>query len=614
MVLHKLSASVSGKTFPLISNGWRTRTLGHMLTLALALGLTLPVSMTAQAEMRHERFAVGHILVKPRSRVADAEFTASVARHGGRDHNQDSGRVHIQSLARRPHIVDVTPGQEEVTVQAMALDPTVEYAEVDRVVQPEAINPNDIYYAYAWHLSKIGTPEAWNAANGSGVTVAILDSGVDPAHPDLIGNLVPGWNLVDNNSNTSDVYGHGTMVAGVVGALSNNGIGVTSIAPNTSLMPVRVAMTSGSAYISTIANGIIYAADHGAQIANASFATLTGSPTIQNAANYMRSKGGLVVVAAGNYGVLDSTPNNSSVISVSATNNNDSLTSWSSYGPYVDVSAPGEGIWTTTNGGGYSAVSGTSFSSPATCAVLALMKSANNSLSIAQLESILKSTAVDLGTPGYDQYFGYGRINAEAAVAAAVAAGGTSTIIDSQAPAVSITTPTSGTVSATVTVSVAASDNVGVTRVDLYAGSTLIGSASTAPYTFSWNTKTTANASINLAAYAYDKAGNKGTSSSVAVTANNVVADTTAPSVTILNPVANSKVTGTVAVKLSASDNVGIASLTLYIDGVLRSKTNTGSLSFSWNTNTVSRGTHIIRAVAKDAAGNTTAKHISVSK
>jgi len=547
-----------------------------LLLLLLTLGLTLPLN--AQAGPRHERFAAGHILVTPHRSVDEAQFTTLAARHGG--------KAHKRVRATRLQIVDVAPGQEQATVQALSQDPQVESAEVDRLVDPEVTTANDTYFSSAWHLAKMGTPIAWDTTKGAGVTVAILDSGVDGTHPDLAGKLVPGWNLVDNNSNTSDVYGHGTMVAGVVSAASNNGLGVTSIAWDASLMPVRVALTSGSAYISTIANGIIYAADHGAQIANASFATLTGSPTIQSAANYMRSKGGLVVVAAGNYGVLDSTLNTDAVISVSATSSSDALTSWSSYGPYVDVSAPGAGIWTTTNGGGYSAVSGTSFSSPATCAVLALMKSANPTLSNVTLEALLKSTAVDLGTPGYDQYYGYGRINADNAVTAAASF---SVVVDTQEPTVSISSPTGGTVSSTLTVNVAASDNIGVTRVDLYNGATLIASSSTAPYSINWNTKTAADGAVTLTAFAYDKAGNKGSSSNVSVTVRNT-ADSTAPTVSIASPTRGT-VTGTVTVSVTANDNFGVTQVDLYVGTTLIGSRNTTPYTFTWDTRSVANGT-----------------------
>lgn len=582
--LHTLASTQHRSAMPRM-----TRCAGALLTLLLTVSVSLP--MSTQAGPRHERFAAGRILVTPRSTVDDAQFATLATRHGGKDRSRVK--------ATRLHIVEVPAGQEEATVQALALDPMVESAEVDRLVDPEVTTANDTYFSSAWHLTKIGATTAWDSAKGAGVTVAILDSGVDSTHPDFAGKLVTGWNLVDNNSNTSDVYGHGTMVAGVVGALSNNGVGVTSIAWDTSIMPVRVALTSGSAYISTIASGITYAADHGAQIANASFATLTGSATIQNAANYMRGKGGIVVVAAGNYGVLDSTANTDAVISVSATNSSDAMTSWSSFGPYVDVSAPGESIMTTTNGGGYAAVSGTSFSSPATCAVLALMKSANPTLSNVILESLLKSSAVDLGTVGTDQYFGAGRINAAAAVAAAVSYTAST---DTQAPTVSITSPTGGTVSSSVTVTITASDNVGVDHVELYNGATLIASSTTAPYTFTWDTKTVADGAATLTAYAYDTKGNKGTSAGVTVTVSNAV-DSTAPAVSILSPTAGT-VAGSVTVSVSASDAVGVTQVDLYLGTTLIGSRNTTPYTFTWNTTSVANGSQTLTAYAKDLAGN----------
>ncbi len=192
-------------------------------------------------------------------------------------------------------------------------------------------------------------------------------------------------------------------------------------------------------------------------------------------------------------------------------------------------------------------MSGTSFSSPATCAVLALMKSANPTLSNVTLEALLKSTAVDLGTPGNDQYYGYGRINADAAVTAAASF---NVVADTQAPTVSISSPTGGTVSSTLTVNVAASDNIGVTRVDLYNGAKLIASSSTAPYSINWDTKTAADGAVTLTAFAYDKAGNKGSSANVSVTVRNTV-DSTTPTVSILSPTSGT-VTGTVTVNVSA--------------------------------------------------------------
>ncbi len=246
--------------------------------------------------------------------------------------------------------------------------------------------PNDPYYGSEWHLQTTDAPSAWNLSFGTKITVAILDSGVDATHPDFQGQLVPGWNFFDYTSNTADVYGHGTKVAGVVGAIGNNSVGVAGIAWGGKIMPVRVTHTSGVETLSAIANGLSYAVDHGARVANLS---LQSSLSTQTAAQYFMSKGGVVVNSAGNYGVLDTTPASSALVSVSATDSTDSLASWSSFGPYVDVSAPGVGVWTTTMGGGDAAVFGTSFSSPLTAGVVALMLAANPALTPTQVVSLL---------------------------------------------------------------------------------------------------------------------------------------------------------------------------------------------------------------------------------
>ena len=152
--------------------------------------------------------------------------------------------------------------------------------------------------------------------------------------------MVAGWNFYDNNSLTSDVFGHGTKVAGTASAITNNAVGVSGVAGQSRIMPVRVSNTTGSAYISAIAKGLTWAADNKARIANVSFDGVAGSASIQNAAQYMKNKGGLVVVAAGNNGIDQGYAPTTTLIAVSATDGNDFKTSWSSYGSFVSVSAP----------------------------------------------------------------------------------------------------------------------------------------------------------------------------------------------------------------------------------------------------------------------------------
>jgi len=453
----------------------------------------------------------GYILVEPRPGLPEAEFNGIVGAHGGKS----IGRIGSLDI----HVVMLPPeASEQAVANALRQNPHIKFAEPDAIV-PSAFVPNDVYYPNEWHLQTIGAPAAWDIARGSGITVAVLDSGIDPAHPDLASQLVPGWNFWDNNSNTTDVYGHGTKVAGVIGAIGNNSNGVAGVAHNARLMPIRVTDTSGSASISALASGLSYAADHGARVANMSFAVQSYS-TVISAAQYFMNKGGVVMNSAGNYATLDPSAASGALVTVSATDGTDALASFSSYGPYVDLAAPGVSIWTTTSGGGYGAVSGTSFSSPLTAGVAALVMSANPGLSGTQVISLLESTARDLGAAGEDNYFGYGRVDAAAAVTAAIQGVAT----DKQAPSASIVAPTGGTVSGIVPVDVTASDNVGVSRVELLVNGTLLASDTLAPYGFSWDSSAFAGKSVSLIAKAYDAAGNVGSSSPITVTVSNPTA------------------------------------------------------------------------------------------
>jgi hypothetical protein len=579
-----------------------------LVAAGIALGTFAHAGQPAQnagASNPNIAWIKGHILVQPRAGLSDAEFGKALAAQGG----HATGRLGNLNI----YVVTLPPNaSEQAVANALSHNPNIKFAEVDRLIAPNFV-PNDPYYSSEWHLQTIGAPTAWNTSIGAGITVAILDSGVDSTHPDLQGQLVPGWNFYDNNSNTSDVYGHGTLVAGVVGAIGNNGAGVAGVAWGARIMPVRVTDTSGIGSLSMFSNGLTYAADHGARVANLSFPVQSSSST-QTAAQYFVNKGGLVFNSAGNYGTLDTTPASSALVSVSATTSSDTIASWSSYGPYVDVSAPGVGIWTTSMGGGYSGVSGTSFSSPLSAGVAALMMSVNPSLAPAQVVSLLESSAVDLGTTGYDYDYGYGRVNAAAAVAAAASAKS----VDTQPPSVSITSPTGGTVSGIVPVNVTASDNVGVTRVDLLVSGTLLASDMSAPYAFSWDSTALAGSSASLVARAYDAAGNATSSTAVIVTVASAggatPADTTAPTVSITSPGNGSVVSGVVTVNAKAADNVAVASLSLYVDGKMVSTGNSSTASYKWNTKKAAAGTHTLSATAKDTSGNASTTSIQVKK
>lgn len=572
------------------------------LPAILALAGTLFAWGSATAEPVDKPFISGRVLVQPNAGLSATQFEEILKQHGGRS----LGRLRNLPV----HVVEVPVNAEDAVARALSRNPNVKFAEKDLLLSPDS-TPNDPQFGSEWHLAKVQAPTAWDSSLGNGVIVAVLDSGVDPTHPDLVNKLVPGWNLYDNNADTRDVYGHGTKVAGVIGAETNNAVGVASVAAGASIMPVRVAAVTGSAASSTLASGLTWAADHGAKVANMSFA-VAYSATVTSGVQYFRNKGGVAVCAAGNTGAFDATAENAYMITAGATTSTDGIASFSTSGAFVDVSAPGSSILTTTNGGGYASVSGTSFSSPCTAGVVALMMAANPALPPAQLEALLMDTADDLGAPGWDASFGRGRVNAARAVAAAAAA----KALDSQAPSVSIASPVGGTVTGVVPVSATATDNVGVSRVDLYANGTMVGSDTVDPFQMSLDTTKLPEGKSTLVAYAYDAAGNKGISQTVTLTVDNVPdpPDTTAPAVRILSPANGAKVSGNVTISISASDNVGLSLVQGYVDGSVQCVSNLTTLKCTWNARKAAPGSHTITARAQDAAGNLGTATIQVTR
>lgn len=575
--------------------------------LAGALALHAPLAnATPPSSAGVEQYARGRILVMPHAGLSDDDFAKILAPHGGRGRKMGQSSLHVVDLSAH--------GSEKATVERLLKNPHIKYAELDRLVSPNFV-ANDPYVGSEWHLNKVGAPGAWDTTQGGGITIAILDSGVDGTHPDLAAQMVPGFNFIDNNTNTADVNGHGTAVAGVAAAASNNGLGVAGVAGQAKIMPVRIADANAYAYYSTIAQGITYAADHGARIANCSYGGVAGSAAIQSAAQYMKNKGGLVFVSAGNNGVDENIAPTTTMIAVSATDETDNRTSWSSYGNFVSLAAPGI-TYTTSRGGSYDQWMGTSFSSPLAAGVAALMMAAKPTLDSVQVEKLLFSTAADIGAAGRDIYYGYGRVDASAAVKAAA---GSVLAVDTQAPVAAISAPlASSTVSGVVAVNVNATDNVGVARVELKVNGSTVAVDSAAPFAFSWDSAGVANGMASLVVTAYDAAGNAGASSTVSVNVANTVAlvqkDTIAPSVRIANPVSG-KVSGSVTVSTSASDNSGAAGIrqSVYLDGVLVAKGTGASLAYSWNTRKSVKGMHTVQAVAVDAAGNSSSTSVSVS-
>jgi thermitase len=535
------------------------------------------------------------ILIKPKASVAETTLKSLWSSYSINEHH----RLPQQGV----RVMAVAPGQRDAVLQLLRRNANIEYAEPDYIATP-CLTPNDPYYSQQWHLPNIQAPGAWNVTTGTtNVILAVVDSGVDLAHPDLAGRLLPGTNLVTNTTDPSDDNGHGTAVTGTAAATGNNGIGVAGVNWNCLILPVKVADATGSATYSAVAQGINYAADHGARVINISLGGPSSSSTLQSAIDYAWSKGVVIVAAAGNNG--NSQPSYpgacNHVVAVSALQSNDTLASWSSYGSFISLSAPGVGIWTCNTNESYASWSGTSFSSPIVAGVASLVASINPALSNTQIVSVLESTARHLGSSGYKIYYGYGLVNASNAVF--VANGGVPPI--PSVPTVAITSPVGGSVvSGTVNIAVTASETGGViAQTACYVDGKLIGVSTSSSPVFAWNSATVVDGAHVLQACAYDATGNVGNSATVTVTTNNGVSHP-APTVVISSPANGSTVQGTISIVVSATDSIRVAWVDCYLDGRRIGLSSGSSATFTVNTTSLPNGTHILQAQACDVGGN----------
>jgi thermitase len=365
-------------------------------------------------------YVAGELLVLYEPGTSAQTERAVVRGSGGRTLEDFSGKVRLVSF---PGIRREEPGKTRARdlkreLRDLRDEPRVEAADYNYIREASFV-PNDPKFGDPgqWGLKKAAFPRAWDRARGRGAKIAIVDSGVYQNHPD-IGKIVAQKDFVSGDAVANDPYGHGTHVAGIAAALTDNGRGVAGGCPACKLLVARVIDSFGNATDSDVVAAINWSVNNGADVVNLSLGGPQRSSVLEDTIDkaYANGNGAVVVAAAGNEGTNTKQYPAAyrKVIAVSATNENDRIARFSSRGGWVDLAAPGTGILSTRTGGGYDLESGTSESTPFVSALAGLL--ASRGKTAAEIRKRMQSTATDLGPAGDDPYYGHGRINANRAV------------------------------------------------------------------------------------------------------------------------------------------------------------------------------------------------------
>lgn len=318
-----------------------------------------------------------------------------------------------------PAIKAEASGEERRTALARVKDRLEDEPGVQDVyynhLRTASFTPNDSGFGGQWGIKRAGFPGAWESVRGRGVKVGVVDSGAS-LHPDLSRKVARRWDFRNGNTTVEDPFGHGTHIAGIVGARTNNRAGVAGGCPRCRLFIAKVLDYRGVGYDSDIAKGVMWSAKHGAKVVNLSLGGPGEKSVLKNAIDYATRRGAVVVAAAGNRGVgdLEYPAAYRNVIAVSATDPYDQRPSFSNYGYYVDVAAPGTEILSTGKDGDYERWSGTSMSTAHVSALAGLL--AGQRRGPLKIRNRVILTASDVGPRGRDPYYGTGIINAKKAV------------------------------------------------------------------------------------------------------------------------------------------------------------------------------------------------------
>jgi subtilisin family serine protease len=390
------------------------------------------------------RYVPGEVLVKFKPTLRNQAIEAAMAAYSTKKIKRIP-RLDIYQLQISRHFT-----VEEV-VYAMRQNPDIEYAEPNYIAHI-AVVPNDTFFPYQYALQNTGqevgisgsprgkagadikATAAWDETKGTADDIiAIIDSGVDFDHPEIKNKVVSrGRDYVNNDFDATDDLGHGTFVAGIAAADTNNSQGIAGVAWNAKILPLKVMDKNGQGDYSWLTEALIYAADNGADVINLSLGGSDTSESLRQALKYAHDKGLVIAAAAGNEGssVLYPAAYDEFCLAVAATDYNDTRMSWSNFGPEVDVAAPGERIvgpvptwyWASQGDPGsepYAFGFGTSASTPHVAGLAALIKGLKPWLTADQIMDVIRYTADDVNSAEYkgkDEFIGYGRINMEKAL------------------------------------------------------------------------------------------------------------------------------------------------------------------------------------------------------
>ncbi|MFV8828034.1 S8 family peptidase [Alkalihalobacterium sp. APHAB7] len=316
------------------------------------------------------------------------------------------------------YVVESTTKSTNELLDDLTDHPDIEFVEPNFVFTKQAtrtVVPNDEFFQpYQWNLSQIQAEEGWKVTDGSEeTTIAVLDTGVDPNHQDLKEKVLEGFNAFDGTSNSNDQHGHGTHVAGIAAALTNNVTGIAGVAWQNNILPVKVLNENGEGSSFEVARGIRWAVDNGAQVINMSLGDYHNSYILHDAIKYAHQNDVVLIAASGNDNTNEPMypADYAEVLTVAATDDKRERAFFSNYGNHIDVAAPGEHIPSLFPNNNYVIMSGTSMAAPHVAGLAGLIRSINPELSNEDVYDLITATAIDLGERGHDPFYGSGEIN-----------------------------------------------------------------------------------------------------------------------------------------------------------------------------------------------------------